>query len=339
MRRNKLLLRVTAQVAILGLMVVLTACGSGETGGSVRGQLDKVKLQLGWLVNTQVAAVTVAKELGIYEKYGLDVEINPGGPNVDPIHNVVSGQMDIGMTSSAGALVLARGQGIPLKATGVLYQKHPFALFFKPESGIRSAQDMIGKTIGVQPTARWVLVAYLRHHGIDLNEVNITSVGGDLVPLASDQVDVITGWIINAGQLAAVPNAEYILTYDNGVRTYANPIFTTEKMIQERPDVLRRFMQATMEGLAYAIEHPDEAVEATLAVAPDLDGTLEAKTLEASIPLFTSPLTQEQGLGYMDVGVWQQTMDLLVATAQMPQPLEDVNSVFTNEFLGDTPKR
>jgi len=331
----------------LTLALLLAGCGTKtapvpakpDTAPTAPQKVDKVDVQLAWLMNSQSAAVASAIQEGIYKRYNLDVTLHAGGPNVDPIQNVVSGNMQIGIANSSGTVILAKSQGVPIKAIGTIYQKHPYSFFYKPESGITKPQDLKGKNIGIQSTGRYLLTAFLKKNGLKESDVKITTVGGDLGPLASGQVDAISAWMVNAGQLNAVPGAKYFLTYDSGLRYYANTFFTTDKMVKENPDILKRFMKGTMEGLAFSMDNQQKAVKAVLASAPNLQESIEAKTLELSIPLFLSDATKANGLGYMDKKVWEDGQQILIDTDQMKNAVI-VDELFTNQFItNNTPKR
>src|SRR5690606_7644100 len=89
----------------------------------------KVDMQLGWLASNGVLGEVVAAKKGFFAEEGVEFSITPGGPNIDGVAGVASGQRQLGQTSSSPSVMLARSAGIPIKAIAAGYQKHPFTYF------------------------------------------------------------------------------------------------------------------------------------------------------------------------------------------------------------------
>jgi ABC-type nitrate/sulfonate/bicarbonate transport system substrate-binding protein len=116
---------------------------------------------------------------------------------------------------------------------------------------------------------------------------------------------------------------------DYGVTIYANPIFTSGQLIREQPDLVERFVRATLKGYQYAIEHPDEAAELALKYDESLDVTFQSATMRAEIPLID---TGDVPIGWMDAEVWQNTADILVEQGILSSPV-DLDALYTTEFV------
>ena len=244
-------------------------------------QLVAMSQQIGWFLNSQMAGDVIAVEKGYFKEAGIDMKIQPGGPAIDPVQVVAGGGTTFGNVASIGVLLNARAQGLPVKAWGTALQKHPFAFIFYSGSGIKTPKDFEGKTVGVQPTARPLLEAVLKKHNVAKDKVKVVFVGGDTVPLATRQVDVITGWIINAGQMNAAAQGgvvNYLRLWDLGIKMYAFTYFSTDQVLKEKKDMLVRFLSASAKGWLYARDHPEEAVEAVLKTGRGLDRKLELDT-------------------------------------------------------------
>lgn len=340
----------TRPVSRRGLLAGGAAFGLAAAGGRLLGLaspaqaqgMTAVSEQLGWLVNAQMAGDFVALGKGYFKDVGIDLKIQPGGPNIDPIQIVAGGGVPWGNVSSVAVLVNARSRGLPVKAFSAVLQRHPFAFIFFTKSGIHTPKDFEGKTIGIQATARPLLQAVLAKYHIPEDKVKVQFVGGDTRPLVTGQVDVITGWIIDAPQVEAVRQAgsySYFKLWDLGIQLYAYTYFTTDRVLSERKDVLVRFLSASGRGWAYAAEHPDEAVDIVLKAAPALSRPLELQTWKNEIPYMSSPLTKQHGLGYMDPKVWKAISDTYYGLKQIPQEVAP-SDVMTNEIVeaAKTPK-
>lgn len=125
-----------------------------------------VRMQLGWLASNGITGEVMADSLGYFEEEGLALEIIPGGPNVDGVASVASGASNLGSISSSPSLMLARSAGLPVKCIAAGYQRHPFTYFSLDSNPVRTPQDLIGKTVATQGTARILLRAMLAHNGI-----------------------------------------------------------------------------------------------------------------------------------------------------------------------------
>ena len=183
---------------------LLTASAGGLlSGGSLlsigvqaagRARID---MQLGWLIGGNQLGEVVAKKQGYFDQEGIDFEIQPGGPNIDGVAIVASGRFDLGQVSSSPSLMLAVSQGLPIKCFAVGVQKHPYCFFSLKKKPIRSAQDMVGKKIGIQSTGIILLKALLAKNKIDEKAVTIVPIGAEMTPLMTGQVDAVTGRLTN----------------------------------------------------------------------------------------------------------------------------------------------
>jgi len=323
-----------------GALTLGLAAGHGVFGSPERAgaqPLTRASMQIGWFLNSQMAGDVVGIAKGYFREAGIDLTIRPGGPAIDPIQVVAGDGTMFGNVSSVAILVNARAQGVPVKAFGTAFQRHPFAFVFFTKSGIRTPKDFEGKTIGIQPTARPLLDAVMRKYDINKDRVKVVFVGGDTTPLVTGQVDVVTGWLINAAQMEAVQQAgsiSYFRLWDLGIRLYAYTYFATDRFVRERRDVLVRYISASARGWLYARDHPDEAVEHLFKMTTGLDRKSELKTWEEIVRggYLTSVTTKQHGWGYMDPKVWQELTETMRALGQIPRPVS-VEEIMTDELV------
>jgi NitT/TauT family transport system substrate-binding protein len=299
-----------------------------------------VALQLGWFANAQMAGDFTAIGKGYFKEVGLDVNIVPGGPSIDPVGVVASGSVLVGNVASIGVLVSGRSRGVPLKAFATAFQRHPFAFFFLRDSGIKTPADFAGKTIGIQGTARPLLDAVLAKYQVPRDKVNVIIIGGTTTPLLTKQADVVTGWVINYAQnLPIEGKSGHFLLWDLGIRMYAYTYFTTDQVYNTKKDVLTRYVAAAAKGWLYAKDHPEEAVDYVLKSASGLERDMEVPTWKVSIPYISSPATQQQGWGYMDPQVWGSLSDTYASLDQIPRKVTP-DEIMSNEIVlaAKTPK-
>ena len=116
-----------------------------------------------------------------------------------------------------------------------------------------------------------------------------------------------------------------------GIHRYGMVIIAAESLIEKNPDLVLRFLQATLRGWRWAIENPEQSARFSLSYDPELDPEHEIALLEAGIPLIHSGQDQ---IGWMNEKVWQNTHDMLLSQGILKQAL-DMGRVHTREFLLD----
>jgi NitT/TauT family transport system substrate-binding protein len=323
-------LRYVVVITVLLLSGVLVACTA------FKPQPDKVTIQLSWFHSVEFAGFYVADQKGYYADENLAVTLKPGGADVLPSKEVADGKADIGVTGG-DQLLVARSQGLPLKAIAAIFRQSPVALMALADSGIKTPQDLVGKRIGVispnyDNNNDIQLLAMLRQVGIDQSKVKLVvtedySVGS----LTSGAMDVYSGFAMNEAVDAKLRgiNVNLILPQDYGVSIYANVLFSRQQTLDERSDVIQRFVRATYKGYQYAIEHPDEAANLALKYDKTLDVTFQRASMQAEIPLID---TGDVPIGTMDSPVWQNTNDILLQQGLIKSPV-DLSTVFTNKYV------
>jgi len=300
--------------------------------GSAGQAKDAVTVRLKWLNQAQFAGYYVAKEKGYYAAAGLDVSIQPGGPDFPAIQMVAGGSEEFGVTG-ADQVLIARGKGVPVVALAAIYRKDPFVLFALKKSGIDSPAGFRGKTVGVKLGGNEELIyrAMLKKAGVAASELKEVPVKFDLTPLLTGQVDVWPGYVINevlAAEEKGFPTT-VIWPADYGISLYADTLFTTEKMLKEHPDTVKAFVAATLKGWNEAIAHPDEAAAITVKYGSKLTMVHELAMMKASIPLLKP---DEASVGTMDAAGWGAIQKMLLDGGFLKAPL-DLNAAYTTKFV------
>jgi len=327
--------RLLAALSCLVLVaLVLGGCGAGSQ--SAAREKTKISLQLSWIHEYSSAAFYAAEKNGHFAQQDLDVRLEEGGfgPNgyVDPIDQVTSGAVDFGL-AHASSLLAARAAGKPVVAVATIFQRSPLAVISLEDSKLLRPQDLIGHRVAVADGgAIEVYKALLSAQGIDPAKVNTvprTTFGID--PLIKHDVDALVAWIINEGvqvrEAGQKPN--FMLASDYGVDTYDILIFTTEKMVTERPEVVERFVRATTQGVQDVINSPEQAVGFVLAYNNKLDREAQLRRLQASLPLMNPAGSQP---GMMRPEIWQSTYQMMRDQGILKKSL-DVGTAYTLAFL------
>lgn len=298
---------------------------------SVVQAAEAVTVRLKWLNQAQFAGFYVAQEKGYYKSEGLDVNIQPGGPDFPAVQMVTGGNEQFGVTGADQVLV-ARSKGVPIVALAVIYRRNPFVLFSLAKSGIKGPADYVGKKVGVKIGGNEELIyrAVLAKAKIDKAALTEIPVKFDISPLLSGAVDVWPGYLINE-VLAAKEKGFDVNIVDpsaSGVDLYADTLFTTEAMLQEKPELVRKFVAATLKGWNSAIEAPEDAARITIKYGDKLIYDHELAMVKASVPLIKP---DSAPIGSMDEKGWTTAQKLLLEAGFQKQPV-DILKAFTTKY-------
>lgn len=322
----------------MGAAAGLAGAGTFITVGRALSQDKfKVSMQLGWLASNGILGEIAADKLGYFAEEGLELEIVPGGPNIDGVASVASGSSNIGSISSSPSLMLARSAGIPIKCIAAGYQQHPYTYFSLKKKPILTPQDMVGKVIGTQATGRILFRAMLAKHGIPEDQVELKVIGSDMVPLMTGQVDAITGWKTNVAALAVLGDERVDMTlWDAGVQLYANPYYTTDTVLAEHGDKVDGMIRAISRGWGWVRDNPEQAVEYLVERYPNLDKAAELAAIPLVIAYTFNANTAANGWGVMTRENWQAQIDTYAKLDQSEKGAPTVDDIMTLAVLDNT---
>ena len=215
-------------------------------------------MQLKWLHQAQFAGLYAADRNGYYAAEGLKVNLIQGGPSVDLEKGVLEGTAQFGV-DGADALMTPRANGNPVRAIAVIYRRSPLVFMTFADSGITKPQDFAGKTVQAD-TGAITLHAMLANVGISSGQYHEVNLGTDLRPFYSGQVQVWNAYIYNEVLMAQSQGYKVNIIYpdDYGIHFYSDTLYSTDKYITANPDLVLRFLRATLKGWTYAVEHPSE---------------------------------------------------------------------------------
>jgi NitT/TauT family transport system substrate-binding protein len=329
MTRRRALQLASAAAGTLGLGVV-------DIAAPAQGRAV-VNLQLGWLASGNQLGEVCAKQLGFYEQEGLELRIQPGGPSIDGVAIVASGRFEVGQVSSSPSLMLAVSQDIPIRCFAVGAQQHPYTFFSLKKNPVQVPKDLIGKKVGIQATGVILLRALLAKNGIPESEVKIITLGADMSPLMTGQVDVITGWLTNTTALNVIGDQRVDMRlWDSGVRLYALPYYATVQTLSTHADVLGKFVRATARGWQHAYDNRDNAVDLLIKEFPNLNRADERVAADVMLGFVFDANTKANGWGAMDPAVWKEQIEQYAALGQFSKRVPAVDDVMTTDILAAT---
>lgn len=339
--RRARLLTAAATVAL-----VAAGCGgdssaesSADAPASAEGEREAVTVVLEWSPNTNHSGVYVAQAEGWYTDAGLDVEIIEPG-EAGSLQLLGSGQADVAFTVQE-ELVPARAEGVPVVGLAGVIEHNTSSLLSLAEDDITRPRDLAGKAYGgFGGQLEMALVeAMVTCDDGDASAVRFTEVGeADYrLGLTRDQYDAV--WIFDAWDGIRLGEVEGLETetipfidHEDCIPDWYTPmIATSESQIDERPDVVRSFMDATARGYRQAMADPDAAADVLVKAVPELDRDLVQRSSEY---LSTRYASDPEEWGRMDEDRWTRFVDFLVTAELIDEPI-DVSSAYTNRFLPD----
>jgi len=301
---------------------------------------DKVVLGLDWQALGRHAGFFVAKTNGYYDREGLDVDIQRGYGAADSIKRLAAGESKFAF-GDIGSLVLARAQGVPVKAIAVIYARSPYVLWLRQDANIEKPTDLAGKSIGAPAgsSVRALFPAFASRNGLDPSKVNwVTVDAAGLYPLlfskrADAIVDYEVGWPTISGRAAEAGIAIRAMKFaDYGFDIYSNAIMVTDETAKTNPDLVRRFVNASLDGMRAAFKDPSAAGRVMTKAFPMLDTNAAAKEVEVVRSLAETPDTMARGLGYMSRDKMTATRDYVTKAYDL-KTVVPVDTLYTNEFL------
>lgn len=273
-----------------------------------------------------------AEDKGYYADENLDVKFEMGSRELNPVKMVASGQDDFGILGGPDTLLVARSKGQPLKAIAIIHKDSNFPCLITLKSSGRTRLDQLqGKKIGFfyGHISTDVLRNLLRKNGINYTEVDV---GFDYNQLITGKIDAEWAFTVTAGLELPAKGVEinFISPADYGIVTHGYTIFATEKTINERPDVVLRFLRAALKGVKYTVENSEDALESLLKRDTNLDRKLNLKRQQAYNSVTSN--SAKYPPGYMDKKMFKETYDRLVEEKVINSAF-DVSEAYTTEFL------
>ena len=309
------------------VIMVLFACGQKEP-------LEEVNYRLKWLYNVSTVGDLYAEAQGYFARNGLKVNVKPGGPERDALKELELGHTQFGV-ASADQVLRAAAKGAPIVVLAQLFQVNPLQWIYRPDQTLfTTPEDLKGKSIGVTfgGNDEAILRALLARYGIAEDQVSLFSVRYDYTPFYEGKVAFwplyLNAQAVIIGEKLEKAGEKYAFMSPDalGVRFVANSVVTTREMLEKRPETVKRFLAALLQGWQDALDPKNEDRAVKVLLAADRE-TLEAvvrRQLPATRQLMaTSPASD---FGKIDAAAWQQTEEIM-RTQQLIQGPVDVDAL------------
>lgn len=335
----------------IGMLGLLVACGgngaesgaSGDEGNSnaEEGQLEDLTLRNNIYYTGVTLPYIAGIQEGIYEDHGINLEVVEGTGSSTTVQTVANGSDDIGL-ADGGTLVQNRAQGVQATMIAAMMPTSPQAILALEESGIEEPEDLEGRIAGYTPgSATEVLFpAFAESTGIDETSVEFRNVD---IPtrnqlFASGDTDFTFGALntsvpnfenqIPDGNINTIPYA------DHGINTVSTGIIAGPEIVENRPETLESFLEATLEAVEYTNENTEQAVDQFFDYAPDsqLEPEVVQRHWETTMELSASDRTEGLPYGCTVTEQWEETIQLMEDFADAQEGAVAADEVYTDEF-------
>jgi len=322
-------------IAALGFCTLLGGAPAGAQ------QLDKVHLQLDWIPTGEHAAYFAGWSRGIFREQGIDISMSRGYGSGDTVTKVAAGASPFGVADISAVFTARARQNTPVKAVMALYTHSPHSMFVLRSSGITSLAQLAGKRIGITPgnSHRLYFPEVARRVGIDPNSIQWVNTDASAMAalLIGRRLDAAPFFAIhhyyqNKAARRAGQEIVSLPFVSAGFAIYATAIVTTDAIIQEKPDLVRRFLRAIQNSFTWSRDNADEACKLHVQRNPEVEHDDCMGSFRAVVSYVFTDHARETGLGKFQAQrlefTWQQ-----VAKSQQLNPSWNYQQAVDQRFV------
>lgn len=319
----------------LASIMMLSGCGSSKKSEGEEG-LEKVKVILDWTPNTNHTGIYVAKEKGYFKDLGLDVEIIQPSEG-SSLQLVAAGKGDFAITYQED-LTYARTSDspMPVKAIATIIQHNTSGFASPKEKNIKAVKDFEGKVYGGfgGPSEKAILQAVMEKAGADFSKLTTVDVGTeDFFIATKNNLDfewTFEGWTNISAKLRNFDiNYIPLRELDERLDYYTPIIASSESTLNEKSDMVKKFMEATSKGYEFAINNPEESAEILVKEVPEIDKDLAVESQKFLAKEYKSDANR---WGEMKDSVWDNYTQFMLEYKLINKDMK-ASEAYTNEFL------
>lgn len=313
------------------LMVTLAGCSNTPTS-----EEKEVTLILDYVPNTNHTGFYVAQKKGYYEEEGLKVNIIEPGDDSTSAVLVASGKGEFGVSYQEDVTyALTAKEPLPIRAIATIIQHNTSGFVSLKSANIHSAMDFEGKVYaGWQALSEEAVIqAVMRQADADFSKLTIVGADGSGFASLGKGVDLqweFEGWAVIKGRMEGY-DLNYLPLKDLDARLdyYTPLIITSNEMIENDPETVQKFINATKKGYEYAIENPKEAAEILYEIVPEYDFDF----ILASQEFLSQQYSKDaESWGLMKDEVWDNYTNFMVEYKLIDNQIE-ASKQYTNQFL------
>lgn len=323
-------------IALAGALMLTTLSGCSKKEEKSANKGEKVTVVLDWTPNTNHTGLYTALENGYYKDQGLDVEIVQP-PEGGAASLVASGKADFGISYQEEVTYAKTSDDpLPIKAIAAVIQHNSSGFASPKDKNIKTPKDFEGKIYGGwgSESETAAIKAVMEKTGADFDKVTIADIGqDDFFTATTNSVDfawIYEGWDVVQAKLKNFDlNFIPLNQFDKRLDYYTPVIISNETLLNDNPELAKKFMKATTEGYQFAIDNPEEAAKTLVKHAPEID---EELAIESQKFLASKYKDDAPRWGEMKDEVWNNYTTFLKEYGLINKDLKPEDA-YTNEFL------
>ncbi|WP_414697239.1 ABC transporter substrate-binding protein [Peptacetobacter sp. AB845] len=323
-------------IALAGVLMLTTLSGCSKKEEKSANKGEKVTVVLDWTPNTNHTGLYTALENGYYKDQGLDVEIVQP-PEGGAASLVASGKADFGVSYQEEVTYAKTSDDpLPIKAIAAVIQHNSSGFASPKDKNIKTPKDFEGKIYGGwgSESETAAIKAVMEKTGADFDKVTIADIGqDDFFTATTNSVDfawIYEGWDVVQAKLKNFDlNFIPLNQFDKRLDYYTPVIISNETLLNDNPELAKKFMKATTEGYQFAIDNPEEAAKILVKHAPEID---EELAIESQKFLASKYKDDAPRWGEMKDEVWNNYTAFLKEYGLINKDLKPEDA-YTNEFL------
>ena len=303
-----------------------------------RPALAQTKIVFGtdWLAEAEHGGFYQALAKGFYKAHGLDVTIKPGGPQTNPPQQVALGLVDIQISSGSFAAMAMVQQSIPVVAVAAFFQKDPEVVISHPGVGSDTLAEMKGKPIMISAANRAGSWLFLKAK-YGFSDSQIRPYNFSVLPFLADPKAIEMGFVSSEPyQIEKASGVKPVvnLLADNGYDSYSNVLLARSQMVQQQPEAVRAFIEASIEGWRSYMQDPAPGDALIRKDNPDITQDVLDNSVKVmrAYGIVDSGDSRTMGLGAMTQARWKGFFDTMVGAGLYKADL-DWRKAFTLQFV------
>ena len=328
--KSRLFRELTSHIALAATLAIaiLTGCRANQPPANA---LFPVRLQADWYPQPEHGGYYTAIAKGYYQAEGLDVTVMPIGQYTSAPQVVASGGAEFGLGASDQILEVV-SNGLPLVAVGATMQHDPQAVMVHKDSAIHDLAGLEGHLVAAQPGATWFKFIVGKYHLKDVRETPATH---SIANFLADPNYIQQIFVTSEPYFVTKAGGAYrtMLISSAGYDPY-RVFFTRRDFLDQHPDIVAKFVRATIKGWQEYLRDPGPANALILKLNPAQNPEQMQFTLQAlrDGEFLTGPDKSGIEIGKMTAARWAATNDQLTALGVIKKPL-DPSTAYTLRFL------
>ena len=329
----------TVILLIVMSLLYISSCSiaSENNSSDIKNQnLKKITVVLDWVPNTNHTGIYVARDKGYYKEEGFDVEIiQPTEGGAADLIAAGKGEFGISYQEQVTYARLATPP-LPVKAIAAIIAHNTSGFASPVEKNIKTPKDFEGKKYGGwgSPVEETMIRALMEKYNADYSKVQIVNIGAsDFITSVQKDVDfswIFYGWDGIASEVKGFKiNFLKLQDFDKNLDFYTPVIITSEKIIKDDPEMVKKFLKATSKGYNFAISNPEESAMILIKNAPELD-----KEIVTASQKYLAGQYQADSIkwGIMNEEIWRNFSKWMLDNNLITQDF-DYKNAYTNELL------